>query len=155
MDRLTAGVEDADDRLTALDENLAGEEVARVETADVLDAQAAFVVDVADVEADLIHVTGDHDFERLGGYGRRTPGFLCGAAAGLLRRRAGFLETNQVAHRIDAGLVPQVSRVLEDQLTNQFLSARDAGGLGQDPQELELGEDLALGHILLQLCGDP
>ena len=61
MDGLGLGVEHAAQRtLARMDVDTLGEERARVEAAQRLQAQEALVLDVAHQEANLIHVRGQH-----------------------------------------------------------------------------------------------
>ena len=47
----------------------ASEEIACIKPADTLDTDEAVGVDMADGEADLVHMGSDHDLERFGGLG--------------------------------------------------------------------------------------
>ncbi len=81
-----------------------------IDAANPLRAQEPLFVDVADDEADLVHVRGQHH---------------------LLALTGPLFQGDQVAHRVDADLVGQRFHFRADDLADLFLAARRAIGLGQ------------------------
>ena len=82
----------------------------RVNAADPLRAQESLFVDIADDEADLVHVRGQHH---------------------LLALASSLFQGDQVAQCIDANLVGERLYFSADDLADLFLAARRAIGLGQ------------------------
>ena len=113
MDRPAAGVQQPDHIAAAagLDQHSPGEEVSRVEAADVVQAQETLVVDVLDVKPDLIDVAGEqHPF-----------------GPGLPR----FFRGDQVTHGIGADLVEKPLSLASDHLAHALLTAGHSWGFGK------------------------
>src|SRR5690606_19451832 len=123
VDGLAGRVHHADQLLTrqrGVHRDLAGEEVARVEAAELLQAEEALVVDELHEEADLVHVGGQHRARRA---------VLLGALHGV-----------QVAHRVRLQLVDDALQLGLDDLADALLTAGYARGLGEPLQEFHARE---------------
>src|SRR5690606_2441313 len=118
VDGLAGGVHDAGQVLVrerGVHDDLAREEVPRVEAPHLLEAYEALVVDERDVETDLAHVGGDH----------RRRGTIAGALHGV-----------QVAHRVRLEDVDEALQLCCDDLAYAFFAARHARHFGESLQEI-------------------
>ncbi len=100
------GAEHADDFFAAVDDDALRGESFRVESANRVEADETFVVDVGDDEADLVHVGGGHGFFGVG---------------------LAFHEGNHVAHVVDADVGDEVFQLGEDKLADGSFKSRGTG----------------------------
>jgi len=114
--------------------------------------EEAFVVDVFHVEADLVHVGGEHDAE---GVFVGLAWFDLGGGAGLLGGAllfggflggppgggggdAGVADADEVAHGVDDGFVEEFFDFADDEFAYAFFAARDAGRLAEAAEEIDV-----------------
>ena len=99
------------------------EEGARIEAARAVETEEAVVVDVADVEADLVHVAREHDARGFGP-----------ASA----RAAGITPAEQRAHGVGFDVIEEPLDLLLDEFADTLLSARNAGSLAEPLEEIDV-----------------
>jgi hypothetical protein len=111
VDRPAARVHHADQVFAGarLDAHPPGQQIPSIEPAGVVNANKTLVIDMADVESDLVDMTGDDD-----PLGALWPAF----------------SADQAAQRIDLHLVKQSVKFAPENIANAFFTPRHAGRFG-------------------------
>lgn len=121
------GAHDAHDVLATVDDDALGSESFGIESADGIEADEAFVVDVGDDEADFVHVGGCHRF--LGG--------------GLA-----FFEGDDVAHVVDADVVGEAFELCEDEFSDFFFGSWGTWGFTNAGEQRDIDR-----HVESEITG--
>ena len=103
------GSHDADEVFFTVDDDALAGEGLGIETAEGVEADEAFIIDVGDDEADLVHVGGGHGF---------------------LLRGLSFFESDDIADGVDADVICEfvVLELLENEVADGFFKSWRAGG---------------------------